>query len=361
MKNSLLFLVLTLLTVTSCSKSKVIDNDSNNTQSEIGFSPYVNLNTKGEIIDGNTDWLTDGRVFRVFGFDQTQTESTVYMDSEVSCLDKIWSYSPIQYWPKNNKLDFFAVHETGTIKGEITKTRTSGLSFDYKVSTDISTQVDLMTAQSFDNSYETVSAVGGSVHLTFNHALSNIVIKAKTLHSLELYVNSLELKNFKSEGRFNQFIKKDAIKLTDEELFGQWSAQKSPVSYIPVLNVGPTTDITGETVQITDTENQLMLLPQEIVKADFSSGVASVSSPYIVISCKIKSNGIYLLGSQTEFKNINIALTPIKWIPGKRYVYTLVLGANGDGVVTDDGQKPLSPIGFETTIETWNDSTINQY
>lgn len=72
------------------------------------------------------------------------------------------------------------------------------------------------------------------------------------------------------------------------------------------------------------------------------------------IECKIKIDGFYKLGSDTEYKTLYVPFDA-DWQPGKRYVYTLVFGGGYDA----EGNTILQPINFEPSVEDWGNVVNN--
>lgn len=101
----------------------------------------------------------------------------------------------------------------------------------------------------------------------------------------------------------------------------------------------------------------MFLIPQELKKWDTSHNITTANTNkegYLSIECKIKIDGFYKLGSDTEYKTLYVPFGA-NWKPGVRYVYTLVFGGGYDA----DGNTILQPINFEPSVEEWVEDTKN--
>ncbi|MCM1310305.1 MAG: fimbrillin family protein [Bacteroides sp.] len=80
------------------------------------------------------------------------------------------------YWP-DNALDFYAYHCTNDVNFELTANENDSLIakfVDFQVPSDVASQADLLYASTFG-----AAKAGGSVHLDFRHALSQVTFSAK--------------------------------------------------------------------------------------------------------------------------------------------------------------------------------------
>ena len=104
-------------------------------------------------------------------------------------------------------------------------------------------------------------------------------------------------------------------------------------------------------------DEPMLFIPQELKK--WATTVASPKTiakanddkeSYLEISCKIKLDGSYITGSDTDYGKLYVPFGA-NWQPGKRYIYTLVFGGGYD----EDGNSILTPINFTATSEAWGD------
>jgi len=72
---------------------------------------------------------------------------------------------------------------------------------------------------------------------------------------------------------------------------------------------------------------------------------------YLEIACKIRQNGVFLLGSADNYGTIYVPFGAT-WEPGKRYIYTLIFG----GGYNDQGEAVLNPIRFDAETTGWVDA-----
>lgn len=102
----------------------------------------------------------------------------------------------------------------------------------------------------------------------------------------------------------------------------------------------------------------MLFAPQTLKAWNTSHNITeaeNLDESYLVISCKIKINDFYYLGSDNGYETLYVPFGGYEWQPGKRYVYTLVFGGGYDA----DGNTILQPIKFEPSVEEWGEDTKN--
>lgn len=193
---------------------------------------------------------------------------------------------------------------------------------------------------------------GGKVQLQFRHITSQVVFKAKKqLSNMDLEIKSIQLHNFKHSGYF--IIPKDGIAPKQSDWHYKTLTTEKPSTVIK--------DATKITIGTDPTDisssKPMFLIPQELKKWDTSHNITTANTNkegYLSIECKIKIDGFYKLGSDTEYKTLYVPFGA-NWKPGVRYVYTLVFGGGYDA----DGNTILQPINFEPSVEEWVEDTKN--
>lgn len=193
---------------------------------------------------------------------------------------------------------------------------------------------------------------GGKVQLQFRHITSQVVFKAKKqLSNMDLEIKSIQLHNFKHSGYFTIPTDGTAPKQTD------WK-YKDLTTEKPSTVIKDATKITiGTDPTDISSSKPMFLIPQELKKWDTSHNITTANTNkegYLSIECKIKIDGFYKLGSDTEYKTLYVPFGA-NWKPGVRYVYTLVFGGGYDA----DGNTILQPINFEPSVEEWVEDTKN--
>ena len=120
-----------------------------------------------------------------------------------------------------------------------------------------------------------------------------------------------------------------------------------------IISVG--TDDTDITVS---GDSPSLVVPQGVtawvVSGDDKKNIAGadeVGQSYLSVTCILKQNGQDL--TTTDDAGYSTVYIPFSadWMPGKRYVYTLIFGGGYDS----DGKAILTPINFDAAVENWKD------
>lgn len=285
-----------------------------------------------------------------------------------------WDYaneSDLRYWP-NSSLDFYAVNpgtfEKGSysegMEGNYTwKIASSSQTIYYKATDEYghtselekSKNIDVMYGIAKDQKYTAEN--GGKVTFQFKHILSQVVFKAKTaLANMEVKIKEIKIHNFRFGGYFTL--------PTAEATEGSWKLD-DPV--IPTMKWGTFTVVKDKDINVTSTgaeisvDAPMLFVPQTLVAWKTSSTTAKPKADadtsgeaYLEITCKIKQEGEYVFGSESEYKTLYVPFGPT-WEIGKRHIYTLIFGGGYD----EHGQTILKPINFEAETTNWVDDIKN--
>ena len=355
-----------MASLSGCSDTELASIDTAQEKTPIGFHT-VGSQMGSRATSINSSNLTDYN-FNVYAFnrnDDDGSDGTVFMGTKdtghghggikISHNGTKWNYADLnnlKYWP-TNALNFYAVcpvseynfysWQISDSKKEITVTTYD----EYKDPT--FKNVDVMYAISKN---QTKSLNGGTVKMHFRHILSQVAFKARTeTTNMEVEIEGIKIYNFYFNGTFT-------LPATDvAPTQGNWNL--SPSAY---TNSGFTA-VKGKSIAVGNTETPIsmdepmLFIPQELKK--WATTVASPKTiakanddkeSYLEISCKIKLDGSYITGSDTDYGKLYVPFGA-NWQPGKRYIYTLVFGGGYDV----DGNSILTPINFTATSEAWGD------
>lgn len=186
MKKSLFLAALATIALASCTQ-----NESIVERQEIGFSPlqYKAVNSK-VIIEGNK--YPSDLAFGLYAYHSDGTNNNVYINNATCSYDataKTFVSNPVAYWPLSGTLGMVA-WSPSSIRASYTLAEKK-LSILFAAAGREANPVDLMystprTSLTKDNQNvgyatdeEGVADGGNGVGITFNHALSQIVVKAK--------------------------------------------------------------------------------------------------------------------------------------------------------------------------------------
>ena len=351
----------------SCSEEEIA-NVETSSRNAIGFNvlsnaaetratPTTNTNLK------NTDFdvfafTADGTAF--MGKNDTEFEhdgvKIVYKNGK-------WDYdnaSDLRYWP-TEALDFYAFNP-GTVSEdmminymwEATK-ETQKISYtcmDEYGSGTTHANYDVMYAMAKG---QTKDMNNGIVKFNFKHILSQVVFKAKTEYAnMEVDIDVIKIHNIKFAGAFTLPAEADGT--------GSWSSSDLafPHAFTVVKNANITVKGNDPVTDIT-TSTPMLNIPQTLTAWKVSETATKSKADadkalqcYLEISCKIRQNGVSLLGSASEYKTIYVPFGDT-WEQGKRYIYTLIFG----GGYNDQGEAVLNPIQFNAETTEWVDANSN--
>ncbi|MEG1564220.1 MAG: fimbrillin family protein, partial [Bacteroides sp.] len=394
---------------TSCAQTSVIDSAMETKGEIIGFSTYANK-TRG-VPTSNESFTTNGNAFGVTAFINGTTPeiATPYMGTTTvgaqikyaTTPTAAWNYqtaADARYWPTGTSetLDFYAYAPFTDNERNATPamSKADGMKFtDYTVpttstttpTTDFAKQKDFMYASALEKTTSSDGVNAGKLTLTFKHALTQILFKAKTNQS-NLYVdiqeNGIELCNIQSKGTFA--LTKTAPTtpswaLATPAVHANYTA---PTKQVIAGNDNTAVDLIKEQA---NTPDALMLMPQELT-AWTTTPTTAVPLPttggnsYLKIMCRIfystgpstttpvtYENQVYLHGSAgatgatgyaalyVPFSSKAISTSGTEeeaWKMGNKVTYTLIFG----GGYNDQGEPILTPITFDTDVTNWNEA-----
>ena len=352
----------------SCSEEEIA-NVETSSRNAIGFNvlsnaaetratPTTNTNLK------NTDFdvfafTADGTAF--MGKNDTEFEhdgvKIVYKNGK-------WDYdnaSDLRYWP-TEALDFYAFNP-GTVSEDMMVFYSWEATKDVqKISYTCMDEYGAGTHANYDVMYamakgQTKDMNNGIVKFNFKHILSQVVFKAKTEYAnMQVDIKEIKIYNVKIAGVFTLPAAADGT--------GSWSDLDdlpSGVSDLYNLTVVQNANITvngNATVADITTNTPMLNRPQTLTAWNVSETATKTTTQaneakqcYLSISCKIRQNGVYLLGSADSYGTIYVPFGDT-WVAGKRHIYTLIFG----GGYTDQGEAVLNPIQFDAETTGWVDA-----
>ncbi|MDR0834012.1 MAG: fimbrillin family protein [Candidatus Symbiothrix sp.] len=279
--------VVALLLMSSCADENYPMRG--NSGKAIGFSAKESVSLRAGVTTA-----ADIADFSVSGWGKKT--GVVYADNVV--LDEVavtrtgsgpyaWTYSPLQIWPDEATVDFFAYSPAGSdhvttglaLGGSSSEANTPAIAYDVPGYTGdpaytIADQEDLLVAHQSDLSEE-----DGNVQLTFQHALSYLHFKAKTnLKYSTLRVTGITLKNLKHSGTLNL----SDTNLPESGSFDypkdganyrvMWTADAGLINYTIDLSSSPVDLPTDNTYSaLTSADDGLFVLPQATTFGSFTN------------------------------------------------------------------------------------------
>ena len=363
--------------LSACSSDNELANAGTTANNAIGFHVVGNkAETRANIINSTEDLKkTD---FNVFAYKNNNgADGEIFMGDNVhdhglngvtiKYKNEMWDYdnpADLHYWPKDGSLNFYAVCPGSIPEGftnyswdikQDTKTISYSCFDEYNQSNGKS-NLDVMYAIKKD---QTQSSQAGKVNLNFQHILSQVVFKAKTVNSdMQVDIKEIKIKNFRIGGTFT--IPNDGSSPSQSSWSREAVYKLSPF----VIKKSDADPIRIKGTEATDISSNtpMLFVPQSLTGWDVVAHKTIVDADtngesYLIINCKIKQKNDYLHGTETDYENLYVPFGT-SWEPGKCYIYTLIFGGGYD----KDGHSILQPINFEATAEAWTNvagSNIN--
>ena len=337
--------VLAVAGLVSCSNDEVLEQNRFN--DEIKFNAVVNNASRAQLIYSSSFLpnefylyaINDGKTY--INGDQFKKDDPSYVNM-----------SGTRFWPEGF-VDFYAHVNAGT---NFKWTGNAAPTIEnFEVSANVAGQVDLLYATNKAKKNQDKTKPTLPVTLTFHHALSQIVFKAKnTNENLYVEVSGIKVCNVVNKGDFTY------PEATPDALKGSWSLTGEKVQYgvtfEPVALVG---NAASDAVDLTSAVAKAMLLlpqtttawvPKPGEPADEQTG------SYLLVDCKV-----YNVAGDAFDKNNDVCLynkeaaipLAFNWEQGKRYIYTLIF--NHAGYDPNVPVPALIPIEVDVRVDNFID------
>ena len=366
--------------LSACSSDNELANVGTTANNAIGFHVVGNkAETRATPITSTNLNKTD---FKVYAFTKdgkafmgTSDTELAWNGINIKYKGGKWDYaneSDLRYWP-NTSLDFYAVNPGTFEKGSYSE----GMDGNYlwqitpssqkiyysafdeygQTSAKKTQNIDVMYGIAKDQTYTAENR--GKVTFQFKHILSQVVFKAKTeLKNMVVNINEIKIHNIKFAGTFT---------LPETSTgSGTWSLTPLQPGTDGKKN-NAFTVVKGKDIEVsntlTDISSQTPMLntPQTLKAWDVTTpktkeqaDAADPIESYLEITCKIKQAGVYVFGSDSEYKTLYVPFDTT-WEIGKRHIYTLIFGGGYD----DQGQPILKPINFDAKVDAWDENETN--
>lgn len=271
--------------LSSCSQNEELDLDNGQPsygKNAVTFGTYLcqKPQTRATVTDID---VMKGATYPGFGVFAYNTGASNFADASTAVpdfmcnvpvkwngTDEAWTYDEEKQWPESEKVSFFAYAPytgaagTTLITALPDNTSTGAPVISFKVAEQVSDQIDLLYAEAkTDQMKETNS---GKVQFSFKHALSRVGFKAKLKGKASDNLKSITINNITLKS--SQLSVSADLNL----LSGAWSNHAngemeyafSAGDFIAGSNIFNSADAgKGESVQLTDAEKYLMLIPTE--------------------------------------------------------------------------------------------------
>lgn len=347
MKNQIILIAAAAMAFASCSKDETTEVNPGNA---IGFRTAVTRAT-----ETSTSRIHSMKVTALYTNANTSTTSTYFDALEfTNTVDSLsWVSSPVYYWPTSGTMTFYA-WAPSDLTPAITASSTT---FEFTPNQTVSQQVDFIAAKLAD---QACSASASSVQLPFEHALAQIVVKAKNTKPGNIY---------KVYGvRIGKVAKKGTYDFATHGGTGSWDTQGVDKTTYEITYDDPVVISDATVKSIMDAPNQTvnnaaMLIPQATTEWNKQPDATSNGGSYISVKVQITTEtGFQVFPSaagQSDWVAVPVAFV---WSKGNKYTYVLDF-KNGAGQVDpsnpDQGGDDVlgGAIDFNVTVSDWGNTT----
>lgn len=321
MKKTIVLLAGIALMAAGCTKTEVITSGTEGAQKGIGFSAYTSRTTKAAPQkDVKNDNFNSFEVTAI-------GNGAVYFDNVKFTKATVWESATKYFWPAY-ALDFYAYNTPAVGNGTFTRniTTSNPQTLTYSPASKLAKQEDLV-AVSVTGKTESDKNGSGAIDLTFNHYLTQVIVKAKNSSSTyKVQVDGVKLANFNNKGTYT---------FSDNKM----NADGEKTNYIETFDLVELSSTATE-VMTNGNDGRWYLVPQTVTAWDQANKPTNDShGTYLALKVKITANGgalkIYpATGDESAWMAIPINSNDIAFAQGHKYTVTVdFFGKNGAGYV----------------------------
>jgi hypothetical protein len=340
MKPRLILLSLLAAAVVSCGDESNEKNGVGNPQ--IGFS--TQLPTKGSMTNSPAGLAGKGG-FNVWAY--THSDTWVSATDKTALLDgttvtgsddgQVWSYGAPADWPISGYVSFFAYAPASS--ATVTGTTSDGIpALNYTVSSDATSQNDLLFASPIYNQRGAMYSYAKNVSLYFNHVLSRISFSGLLLNERENRIIKVK------QVVLNGIYEKGSTALSYPV---SWTPDEGSLSsYTVGIETGELADqrLTNNAEDLTTANGYLFLIPQIIAR---DTGL----DPTMDVTLYIDNSPDDGEDNGVDITYSSIVFSPGEWLPGKSYNYQIIL---------DGDHLRIIVIDTDMVLEEWSISVVIQ-
>ncbi len=380
MNKSTFALAALALIAASCTKTEVVGSGPETSGSGINFSACTAKPSKAAQPDVTPDVTTDNFT----SFEVTAIgNGAIYFDDVTFTKNasSIWESENPYFWPAFG-LNFYAYNTPANTTGFERSITTAGQTIKVTPATELAKQEDLVAAKALN---QTLASTNSSLatDLTFNHYLTQVIVKAKNSNSTyKVKVDGVKFANLAGEGTYSFSTEKMAA--PEDKINSGTSAD-----YVATFG---TTELSGtETEVMTDGDaGRWYFVPQEVKPWDQANNknnasvAATNNGTYLALKVKITAkhgNSILKIypatGDDSAWMAVPVPVaqdaTKFALAQGKKYTFIINFfsdnsksGAgfvdpevpgdlDGDGVAANDNGKKIigGAIKFNATVVEW--------
>lgn len=372
MKKFTLILATVALLAAGCTKTEVVGPQN---RKGINFAAYTAKTTKAAQTDVTTGNLTAFEV-TAFGngalyfdnvtFEKHTTNNITVWESDTKYF---WPAFPLTFCAYNTPIVYQnPAHITG-FKRRI-NTRTQELELDVAPAKELAYQQDLVAAYAEDKKESDATSTGKSLSLTFNHYLTQVIVKAKNVRheTYKVVVDSVKIANMVGQGKYT--FRTNIMEAPEEIINHEYS-----IDYKAGFPAKTLTSVAQAVMPNTNNGNgRWYLIPQSVTSWDPETNRTNTNhGTYLALKVKITANNgalkIYpATGDKSGWMAVPIP-SELAFAQGKKYIVTINFFAkngagyvdpeagsdlDGNGAADDMGMKIIGgEIKFDATVNNW--------
>lgn len=380
MKKFTLILATVALLAAGCSKTEVVGPQNGK---GINFAAYTAKTTKAAQEDVTRIKLTKFEV-TAFGNNAVYFDNLTFKKSTESIESTkivVWKSDTKYFWPAFPLT--FCAYNTPTVYNtpkQITgfsrtiNTTKQELELQVAPAVELAYQQDLVAAYAAGKKESDATSTGNSLSLTFNHYLTQVIVKAKNARSdiYKVEVDSVKIANMAGEGKYTFSTNKMAA--PEGAVNSGYSIDYKATFTAKTLTSDP------KEVMTNNGNGKWYLIPQTVTPWNQAGDKKNNSfGTYLALSVKITANnGALKIYPATGDKSgwMAVPIPPeLAFAQGKRYTVNINFFANngagyvdpefpseldGDRLTEDNGQKIIGgEIKFNADVTNWTDVTVN--
>lgn len=351
MKKLFLSVATIALTLASCSNDEVINLPE--TSDGIEFRTLMDKPSSGlrAAITDETSLLS----FTVTGIKQSNTDYLFDGFGITKGENASWDYTPKRYWPKNDKVDFYAYSPSSSknVSNGITGYQTNDLiTYTVPQISKKDAQEDFLVARIKDMDASPVT-------LNFHHALSRVMFFAKTTQKNVTYtIDKIELINLYETGDLTldatEIEEGSALVYNTTTALQPWIQKGNKVNYTVDLGQSPIYMLTDFASVLGET-NAVMILPQKTALATTGSTPPVSGEFAIKVSYKAFVDDIYYAGTATDSEVKYFAVNDPIFTPAPGDGITFEMGRQYNFYL-EFGDEVGDAISFEVAVSDWTNA-----
>ena len=373
MKKFTLILATVALLAAGCSKTEVVGPQN---RKGINFAAYTAKTTKDAQKDVTTENLDNFEV-TAFGNGALYFDDVTFKKNRVST---VWESTTKYFWPAF-PLTFCAYNTPSGYDTPVQPTgftrniNTTSQTLEVIPAAELANQEDLVAAYAAGKKESDATSTGNSLSLTFNHYLTQVIVKAKNARSdiYKVEVDSVKIANMAGHGTYT--FSTNIMEAPEDIINGEYS-----IDYKAGFPAKTLTSVAQAVMPNTNNGNgRWYLIPQSVTSWDPETNRTNTNhGTYLALKVKITANSGALKIYPATGENSGWMAVPIPselaFAQGKKYIVTINFFAkngagyvdpekgsdlDGNGAADDKGKKIIcGEIKFDATVNNWAETEV---